>query len=203
MAQLLAQLLIGISLAVSAYQDIRERAVMDIVWIPALIGAAYALYTTFPHLQFLLVKLAVIGGIPLLFAYFGLVGQADAIALAFVAADPYELSALVPFVAMAVVAMVHIGYEYAIGNARGTKTITMDRFLKEKNWIPEATIVDGVREVVNRDVNVARDQVEAREPRGMVEVKYGVPTVAYIGAGYIIYIILLIAFNHASLLSLP
>jgi hypothetical protein len=189
---------------VASYQDVKERAVNDIVWIPALIGLAYVIYSMFPNLELQLVKLALIGGIALVFAFLGAVGQADSIALVFIAADPYQLSPILPLVCGAAVALGHIGYKVAIGNAWGSKTIPIERFLKEQKWIPEAVIADGVREEVNSDVNVARDEVESsHKPGAMVEVKYGVPTVAYLGIGYIAYLVYFLVFNQAVLLSLP
>ena len=202
--RLFAQLLIGVSFAVASYQDVKERAVNDIVWIPALIGAAYVICSMFPDLEVQLIWLGLIGGIAILFAYLGLVGQADSIALVFFAADPYQLSPIFPVIAGAAVALGHIGYEVAVGNARGTKTIQIERFLKEQKWIPEAVITGGIREKVDSDVNVARDEVEAKQKPGtMVEVKYGVPTVAYLGIGYLACLACLLIFNHAALLSLP
>ena len=199
-----AQLLIGVSLSVASYQDVKERAVNDIVWIPALIGLVYIIYSMFPNLELQLIKLALIGGIALVFALLGAVGQADSIALVFIAADPYQLSPILPLVCGAAVALGHIGYEVATGNAWGSKTIPIERFLKEQKWIPEAVIADGAREEVNSDVNVARDEVESsHKPGAMVEVKYGVPTVAYLGIGYIAYLVYLLVFNQAVLLSLP
>lgn len=199
-----AQLLIGVSFAAALYQDVKERAVNDIVWVPALIGSAYVIYSMFPNLELQLIKLGLIGGIALLFACFGAVGQADSIALVFLAADPYQLSPILPLIGGAAVALGHIGYEAARGNAWGSKTIPIERFLKEQKWIPEAVITDGVREEVNSDVNIARDEVEANQkPGAMVEVKYGVPTAAYLGIGYLAYLAYLLIFNHAVLLSLP
>ncbi|MGD0476636.1 MAG: hypothetical protein ABSB29_00530 [Nitrososphaerales archaeon] len=199
-----AQLLIGVSFAVASYQDVKERAVNDIVWIPALIGLAYVIYAMFPDLELQLIKLALIGGIALVFALLGAVGQADSIALVFIAADPYQLSPILPLVGGAAVALGHIGYEVATGTAWGSKTIPIERFLKEQKWIPEAVIADGAREEVNSDVNVARDEVEANQkPGALVEVKYGVPTVAYLGVGYMAYLVYLLVFNQAALFSLP
>ena len=199
-----AQLLIGLSFAVASYQDVKERAVNDIVWVPALIGSAYMIYSMFPNLVLQLVKLGIIGGIALLFAVLGAVGQADAVALVFVAADPYQLSPILPLACGAAVALGHIGYEVANGDARGLKTIAIEKFVKEQKWIPEAVISDGVRKEVNDDVNVARDEVESNQKPGtMVEVKYGVPTVAYLGIGYLVYLAYLVVFNQAALLSLP
>lgn len=199
-----AQLLIGVSLSVASYQDVKDRAVNDVVWIPALIGLAYVIYSMFPNLELQLIKLALIGGIAMVFVLLGAVGQADSIALVFIAADPYQLSPILPLVCGAAVALGHIGYEVATGNTWGSKTIPIERFLKEQKWIPEAVIADGAREEVNSDVNVARDEVESsHKPGAMVEVKYGVPTVAYLGIGYIAYLVYLLVFNQAVLLSLP
>ncbi len=203
-ARLFAQFLIGVSFAVASYQDVKERAVSDIVWVPALIGLAYVIYSLFPNLELQLIKLGLVGGVALLFAFLGAVGQADSIAIVFVAADPYQLSPILPLIGGAAIALGHIGFEAAKGNALGSRTIPIERFLKEQKWIPEAVIVSGVREEVNSDVNVARDEVEASpKPGAMVEVKYGVPTVAYLGIGYLVYLAYLVIFNQSALLSLP
>lgn len=199
-----AQLLIGVSFAVASYQDVKERAVNDIVWIPALIGSAYVIYSMFPDLELQLIKLALIGGIALVFVLLGAVGQADSIALVFIAADPYQLSPILPLLSGAVVALGHIGYEITTGNAWGSKTVPIERFLREQKWIPEAVITDGVRKEVDSDVNIARDEVEANQkPGATVEAKYGVPTVAYLGVGYMAYFVYLLVFNQTVLLSLP
>ena len=204
-----AQLLIAVSFAIASYQDVTERAVSDLVWIPALAGVAYVIYwflgnATSPDIEFLLVKIALVGGIALAFTFLGGIGQADAIAMAFVAADPYMLSPIAPLFAAAAVALSHIGYEYAIGNARGGLTIPMEQFLREQRWIPKAILSDGTRTEVNSDVNVAREEVEAaNKPEAQVEVRYGVPTVAYLGIGYVAYLVYLIAFNSSTFVSLP
>ncbi|HEY6282587.1 MAG TPA: prepilin peptidase [Nitrososphaerales archaeon] len=204
-----AQLLIALSFAVASYQDIKERAVSDLVWIPALVGAGYVVYSfytlqTTQSLEFLIVKIVLIGGIALAFAFFGGIGQADAIAIAFVASDPYPLSPVPPLFAGAFVALSHIGYEYAVGNARGGRKIPMEQFLREQRWIPKAVIADGVRTEVNSDVNVAREEVEAKKLQdASVEVSYGVPTVAYLGIGYVAYLVYLVLFNLPAFLSLP
>ncbi len=203
-----AQILIAASFCVAAYQDVKDRAVSDLVWIPALGGVAYILYSMVtssnPPVEYELVKVVLIGGVALAAAYFGFVGEADAIALAFVAADPYRLSPIVPLVFGSAVALVHIGYEFANGNARGTRTIPMEKFLREQRWIPKAVLHDGSRTEVSGDVNVARDEVEASQtPDAMVEVSYGVPTVAYLGVGYVAFIIFLAFFSPSVFASLP
>ncbi len=203
-----AQVLLAASLGLAAFQDIKDRAVSDLVWLPALAGVAYIVYSMAtagnPPVELEVVKVGIIGGVALAFVVLGAVGQADAIALAFVAADPYKVSPILPLVAAAGVAIVHIGYEFAVGNARGTKTIPIDRFLKEQRWIPKAVVADGVRREVSYDVNVARDEVErSKSPGAEVEVTYGVPTVAYLGLGYILFLAVLIAFSPGAFMALP
>ena len=203
-----AQLLIAVSFAIASYQDVKERAVNDLVWIPALVAVVYVAYwyavnETSTEIEFFVVKLALVGGIALAFTILGGIGQADAIALALIAADPYPLSPLAPLFAGSAVALVHIAYEYATGNAKG-RTISMEQFLREQRWIPKAIISDGARTPVSADVNVAREEVEAaNKPGAEVEVKYGVPTVAYLGLGYMAYLVYMVALNTSVFASLP
>jgi hypothetical protein len=206
---LYAQLLIAASFAVAAYQDVRERAVSDLAWVPAaaaVVLIAYSFYegTVPSSLEFYLVKVALVGGVALGFTFFGFVGEADGIAIAFVAADPYLLSPFVPLLFAAGVAAAHIGYEFAVGNARGTKRVPMARFLKEQRWIPKAVVSGDVRKEVSGDVNVAREEVEAANmPDAEVEVRYGVPTVAYLGIGYAAYVAYLLLFSYPTFALLP
>jgi Type IV leader peptidase family len=206
---LYAQFLIAASFALASYQDFRERAVSDLIWIPALVGVVYTVlslhyYSPSVDLEFLLVKVALVGGIALAFTLLGGIGQADAIAIAFVAADSYILSPFAPLLAAAVVALGHIGYEFAVGNARGGIVIPMEQFLREQRWIPKAILSDGTRTEVSNDVNVAREEVEAaNKPGSSVEVRYGVPTVAYLGIGYVAYLVYLVVFNYAAFAALP
>ncbi|HME18155.1 MAG TPA: hypothetical protein VKF15_00265 [Nitrososphaerales archaeon] len=199
-----AQLLIAASFAIAAYQDFRERAVLDLVWIPAAVGVAYSIYWAFPNLEFPVLKLAIVGGIALAFVLLGGVGQADAIGLALIAGDPYQLSPILPLVGGAIVAVAHIGYEYLSGNARGVRTVPLEKFLREQRWIPKAIVADGTRTDVSNDVNDAREEVEAKaKPGATVEVTYGVPTVAYLGIGYIGYLAYLLVFQQHVFFSLP
>jgi len=201
---LLAQVLIAVSFVIAAYQDVTDRAVHDLVWVPAIVGAAYSLYWAYPSLEFPLVKLALVGGIALAFTFLGGIGQADAIALVFIAADPYSLSPIFPLFGSAVVALVHIGYEYLAGNAGRDITVPMEKFLREQRWIPKAVVSDGVRTEVSRDVNDAREEVQAlNRPDASVEVSYGVPTVAYLGIGYVAYLAYLLIFSTQAFYSLP
>jgi len=158
---LYAQLLIAASFAIAAYQDFRERAVLDLVWIPAAVGVAYSIYWAFPNLEFPVLKLAIVGGIALAFVLLGGVGQADAIGLALIAGDPYQLSPILPLVGGAIVAVAHIGYEYLSGNARGVRTVPLEKFLREQRWIPKAIVADGTRTDVSNDVNDIGFQIGA------------------------------------------
>jgi Type IV leader peptidase family len=201
-----AQVLMAASFAGAAYQDVRERGVSDVIWAPALVGAVYALYLSGSPsaLEFQILKIALIGGIALVATLIGVVGQADSIALIFVAADPYPLSPLPILIAAAVLALSHIAYEYAVGNARGGQVIPIEKFLHEQRWIPKAVVSAGARTEVNNDVNAARDEVEAMNaPGAMVEVAYGVPTVAYLGLGYLAFLGFLVLFDPAGLASVP
>jgi Flp pilus assembly protein protease CpaA len=206
---LYAQLLIAVSFAIAAYQDVRDRAVSDLVWVPAAVGVVYVVYwfltdSTTAGLEYFVFKVALVGGIAIVFTFFGGIGQADAIAIAFVAADPYQLSPLAPLFAAAIIALLHIGYEYAVGNAKGARDIPMEQFLKEQRWIPKAVVSDGTRTEVSADVNVAREEVEAlNKPGAQVEVKYGVPTVAYLGVGYVAYLLYLLVLNYSVFSALP
>jgi hypothetical protein len=206
---LYAQLLIAASFVAASYQDVTERAVSDLVWVPALAGAVYSIYELyssfgFQSFELSILKLVLIGGISLAFAFFGGIGEADAIAMVFIAADPYPLSPIAPLVAAAAVAISHIAYEYMVGNARGVKTIPMEQFLKEQRWIPKAIVTSDGRTEVSRDVNDAREEVEAKKtPGASVEVSYGVPTVAYLGIGYAIFLVYLALTNFAVFSSLP
>ena len=199
-----AQLLIAASFVFASYQDFKDRAVSDLVWIPAVIGIGYGVYYgytgfTTAGFEFLILKVALVGGIALVFTLLGGIGQADAIAMAAIAGDPNPLSPFVPLFFGAVVALVHIGYEFAVGNARGGRTIPMDQFLREQRWIPKAIVADGTRTEVSSDVNVAREEVEAaNKGDAQVEVKYGVPTVAYLGIGFVAYLLFELAINFAS-----
>lgn len=202
-----AQLLIALSFVVASYQDVKDRAVSDLVWVPGAAGVIYILYSYYtgavPGFEFFLLKLVLIGGVALGFTFFGYVGQADGIAIALIAADPYTLSPILPLMAAAVVALGHIGYEFGRGNVKA-KTISMSQFLREQCWIPKAIIADGTRIEVSSDVNSAREEVEAaNKPDAMVEVRYGVPTVAYLGVGYAAYVVYLLAFSFAVFTALP
>lgn len=201
---MISQILICASLVVASYQDIRDRAVSDIVWVPALVGVGYAFYSLFPAVEFLAGKVALVGGVALAFTLLGYMGQADGIAFALIAADPFLLSPIPALFGTAVVALAHIGYVYVTGEGRGTHTISIDRFLKEQKWIPKAVIVNGTREELDSDVNIARDLVAKDRVEGsMVEVTYGVPTVAYLGLGYLAFVVYLVLFNRAAFFALP
>ena len=202
-----AQLLILASFVMASYQDVKDRAVSDLVWIPAAGGAGYILYSFYAGgffgFGFFLVKFALVGGVALAFTLLGGIGQADGIAIAFIAADPYVLSPLAPLVGTAVVALGHIAYEFSRGNVK-EKTIPMAQFLREQRWIPKAIVSDGATIQVSADVNVARDEVEkADKPGASVVVRYGVPTVAYLGIGYAAYLLYLVLFNYGVFAALP
>jgi Flp pilus assembly protein protease CpaA len=204
-----AQLLLAISFAFGSYQDVRDREVSDLVWIPAAGGVAIIMYEAFrspgsPLLETELLKLGFAAALVVVLYYFGAVGEADLIALAFFFADPYLWSFFFAMVGVAVVMGSHIVYRLLKSRPIRTVVIPVDQFVREPFWVPVATIFDGMREEVSADVNFAREEVEAKKKEGMlVEAKYGTPTLAYYGIGYILYLLALLAFNYSLFASLP
>lgn len=182
----------------------RERAVNDLVWLPGLVGVILVIYAIYPNLELELLKVGLVGAVMLGAVFLGIIGQADAIAWTFIASDPSLLSPILPLIVAALVLAGHAAYGYRLGRFRRGLTIPIDRFLHEQQWIPKAIIVDGVRTEVSSDVNQAREEVQAKKTQGaMVEVKYGVPTVAYLGLGYLAFLAYLVIFNQAGFLGLP
>ena len=204
-----AQVAIAASFAIASYQDVKHRAVSDLVWIPAAAGVIYVIYNLLSAsdslgLQFELVKLGLAGIIILFLYYFGVVGEADLIVLFFFFADPYALGFFVAAILAAVVILAHLVYRIARKEAIGTTTIPIGQFLREPFWVPIAMIQNGLRVEVESDVNVAREQVEAKQQTGMmVEVKYGTPTAAYLGIGYILYVVGLVLFSYTAFATVP
>ncbi len=191
------------SLLVASYQDIRERSVTDIVWIGG--GAGIALVIILTHESFLIIgKVALIGLITLVFAKFGSIGQADAIAFVIIAADPYPLSPIPALLATSAIAGTHIAYLFAKRYAGSEMQITLEQFKKEQRWIPKSIVRDGVKTEVDRDVNKSREEVLGEARVGdLVQVTYGVPTVAYLGVGYSLFLAYLLIFDPGTFLSLP
>ena len=203
------QILIALSFAVAAYQDVRDRAVNDLVWIPAIAGTAFVFYSLattgqYADLEFDVFRVLLIGGMAFVMVYFGMLGEADLIALVFFAADPYVFGVFFALIGAVIVLVPHLAYVMLTGEGRGSHIIPVSRFLKEQKWIPRATVADGVRREVDTDVNRAREEVEGMQKEGMeVEVVYGVPDVLYFGLGYILYLVYLGLFNYALFSSLP
>ena len=203
------QTLIAVSFAVASYQDLKGRAVSDLVWIPAIAGAAfifYSLATTgqYADLEFDAVRVLLLGGMAFAMVYFGVLGEADFIALVFFAADPYALGVFFSIIGAVIVLAPHLAYVLLTGEGRGSHVIPVEKFLKEQKWIPRATLMEGLRHEVDSDVNKAREEVETLQKKGMqVEVVYGVPDVLYFGLGYILYLAYLVLFNYGLFSSLP
>ena len=139
-----------ISFLIAGYQDVRERLVSDLVWVPAIIGVALALYFSPSEDLILLVRIGIIGGIALVIARYGFVGEADGIAFVLVVADPAPLAPLPVLFAIAAVALTHIGYLFATGMAGKNKVISISQFKREARWIPKAVIVGGEKREVDK-----------------------------------------------------
>lgn len=198
------QILMATSFLIAGYQDVRERLVSDIVWVPAIVGAVLAFIFVPSQDLILLVRIGIIGAIALLVTRYGLVGEADGIAFVLVIADPAPFAPLPVLFAVAAVALSHIAYLYLTGMTGKAKVISISQFKKEARWIPKALIVGDEKTKVDSNVNISREDVEkVTDESAEVEVQYGVPTVAYIAAGYVIYLVYLAIFQPGVLTSLP
>jgi hypothetical protein len=203
------QLLMLASFLLAGYQDARERLVSDYFWIPGII-AAVLVVLFLPSMDFLLLaRITLIGVIAFAFTWFGLIGQADAIALALVASDPTPFAPIPVLLGTGVIAIAHIAYLYVKGTARKSHVISLDEFRTQAKWIPKALIINGERREITNDVNVSREKAEEHATAGeetattMVEVQYGVPQVTYIAAGFVLYLIYLAIFQPALLFAFP
>ena len=175
----------------------------DPVWIPAAIGIALALL--FGNQLFsTLVKLGFVALIVVVATWYGTLGQADLIAFLAIGADPAPLSLTLTLGAAAVALATHVGYLYLRGEIGRSVEIPVSQFEKEWKWIPKAVISGGVRTEIGRDVNTAREEALAKAGEGSkVEVKYGVPTVAYLGFGYLTFLIYALISNFQLFLTFP
>jgi len=203
------QLLMLASFLLAGYQDARERLVSDFYWIPGII-AAVLVVALLPSMDIvLLARITLIGVLAFAFAWFGFIGQADAIALTLISSDPTPYAPIPVLLATGVVAIVHILYLYAKGTARKSHLITLDEFRTQAKWIPKALVVDGVRREITNDVNVSRELAEEHAKSGpedaktMIEVQYGVPQVTYIAAGFVAYLVYLAIFQPGLLTAHP
>jgi hypothetical protein len=163
-----------------------------------------------PSMDFVLAaRIALIGILAFAFAWFGFIGQADAIALTLISSDPTPYAPIPVLLATGVVAIMHIAYLYVKGTARKPHLVTLQEFQTQAKWIPKALVVDGVRREITNDVNVSRELAEEHAKTGpqdattMVEVQYGVPQVTYIAAGFLVYVVYLAIFQPSLLTSLP
>jgi hypothetical protein len=191
-------------LSVAAYQDAHERLVSDLVWLPGALGIILAFYLN-PNLDLLLaVRVGLIGLVGLVFSRYGSIGEADAIGLVVVAADPSILAPIPTLVGSAIVAAIHILYLYGKGKVGKTILIPIDKFKTDAAWIPKAIVQNDVRKEVERDVNTSRESVIAEAgPDALVQVQYGVPTVAYLGIGFVMNLVYLALFMPHQLFAFP
>jgi hypothetical protein len=203
------QLLMLASFLLAGYQDARERLVSDYYWIPGIIAAVLAV-AFLPSMDLVLVaRITLIGVLAFAFAWFGFIGQADAIALTLISSDPTPYAPIPVLLGTGVVAIGHIVYLYATGTARRAHLITLQEFQTQAKWIPKALVVDGVRREITNDVNVSRELAEEsakagpKEATTMVEVQYGVPQVTYIAAGFVLYVAYLAIFQPGLLTAFP
>jgi Flp pilus assembly protein protease CpaA len=197
MCQLYAQLLFAVSLTLAGYFDVKERLVSDLLWIPGAVGVVVLFFLLPSEVVPILIRVGLVGAIGLAFARFGFIGEADAIGLVIATADPSILSLVYIMLATGIVALSHIAALYFMGFVGKSRLIPLEQFRAEARWIPKAIVIGGVSNEVDSNVNISREEVEANAPPGsMIEVQYGVPTVAYIAVGYLIYLGYTLLFNY-------
>ena len=197
------QILIAASLSIAAYRDVTRREVEDIVWIPAAVGVSLALLFSSQWLS-ALVKVSLVGLIVAFATWYGMLGQADLFAFVLIGADPAPISLTFALGAAAIVLAAHVGYLYYKGQIGKDLEVPARQFRNEWKWLPKAVITDGVRTEVGRDVNKAREEALMKATdTSMIEVRYGVPTVAYLGVGYLAYLVYTLVFNFQLFVSLP
>ncbi len=198
-----SQILLAASLTIAGYYDVKERMVSDLFWLPGAAGVVVLFVLVPSEVVALLLRLALVGGVGLAFAKFGFIGEADAIAFVIASSDPSLLSLVSIMLATGVVALSHIGSLYLRGLVGRSRTIPVEQFRAEARWIPKAIVVNGVRSDVNSNVNLSREEVEKDAPAGStIDVQYGVPTVAYIAVGYLIYLSYVLIFNFSGFVAL-
>jgi hypothetical protein len=196
---LYSQILLAVSLALAGYFDVKERLVSDLLWIPGAVGVVVLFFLLPAEIVPLLIRLGLVGAIGLAFARFGFIGEADAIALVIATSDPSIFSLIYIMLATGVVALLHIASLYLMGFVGKSRFIPLEQFKAEARWIPKAIVVGGVSSEVKNNVNISREEVEKDAPVGsMIEVQYGVPTVAYIAIGYLAYLVYSLIFNFSA-----
>ncbi|MGA2200289.1 MAG: hypothetical protein ABSG45_10160 [Nitrososphaerales archaeon] len=198
------QILMAISFLIAGYQDLRERLVSDEVWIPASIGIVLLFYFDSSQALFLLVWIGIFGLIGFLSTRLGFLGDADGIALVMISAWFLRADYLALTASLLIGLFGFLIYLYLAGMLRKGRVITIQQFKSEAKWIPRAIIIGGKRTVINKDVNIAREEVEkVTEGSAEVEVDYGVPNIAMLAVVYVVYVALLAVFQSGTLLALP
>lgn len=192
---LAAQLFIAASFVLAGFQDLKERMIDDRIWAPGIVGAVISLYWCYSNLpgQFFyieLFKLGMFSSIGIGFAVLGYVGEADAVALVLIGADPYLLSFAVLVIAM-IIAGIHVMSVYRKGLLKTGLLIPVEQFESQNQWLPLAIVNNGQTIDISNNVNVSREDVIAKAPpSSQVMVQYGLPVVTYISLGYIAYLAL-------------
>nr|WP_276977289.1 hypothetical protein [Ferrimicrobium acidiphilum] len=191
---LAARLFMAASFVLAGVQDMKERAISDFVWFPGIAGGIMSIYWCYANLPGTLFyieifKFGMFSAIGVVFVLLGYAGQADAIAMMVIGADPYLLSFLALVVAAAVAAG-HLVGVYRKGFLKGGLSIPIEQFKAQKQWLPMMIVNAGQTIDITQDVNISREDVMSKAPPGStVLVQYGLPVVTYIAIGYIAYLV--------------
>ena len=203
-ASLFLQILMAVSFLIGGYQDLKERLVSDLVWIPAIVGIVLVFYFDSPQAILLLVLLGVVGAIAFASTWLGFLGDADGIALIMILAWFVNADLLALALSFAAMAALVFPYLYLTGMFRKEIIIPIQQFKSEAKWIPKAVIIGGNRSEMPKDVNVSHDEVEKiTDQSAMVEVQYGVANITVLAVAFAIYLAYIIVFQTGLFLKLP
>lgn len=207
-----SQILIAASLIIGGAQDIKVRAIDDIVWIPAIVGGGLAVFELWTSelyavktILFVTAILVAIKGVPLITGNRALTsGDADLIALILIALDPLFLTMLVTPLLAGVGMAFTVAYLYVRKEWPGKSTVSADRFKREYKWIPVAIISGDRKTEIDEDVNRGRELVEETlKETDRVEVTYGLPNVTFWAIGYVAFLVGLALFYPRLFASTP
>ena len=195
----------------AGYQDVRTRSVSDLAWFPALLGVGVLLGGDPDHALIVLFQMGLFVGLGIGFLLLASVsrgitalGQADVIAIPFLASNPNPIYFFVLTILTGASAVVILAFYWLTGRLRRHHDIPLAQFLTEQNWVPKAVVKGNERVNLSNDVNVSREEVAKVAVEGdRVEVEYGVPQVAFFAAGYVAFVVYLIIFQTAFFFSFP
>lgn len=156
------ELLVVASFAMAGRQDWRKRKVTNIVWLPAVAGVVLSFFVYPLALVWVIVAVG-ISSVAWLAFLFRQMGPGDAVGITLIMFSP--LNAAFVIIWACLFALLHLAVRRQ-GHEALSKPVMIPKEQKEREpwWMPTGRPA----------------------PEGMVEVKYGVPTVSYLALGYVV-----------------